>query len=245
MIDDKKIGCTLIVGADSDIGIRLIESLSGDIVAHYYLGKERLEEISSENRNIIPIYGDLSEVDSINEFISKVVDTNTSISRVVHLPSSPATANRITKFDANRYLKEINIQVVSAAMILKELLPRMSKENFGRVAFMLTSYCIGVPPKYLTEYVSCKYALIGLMKSLAVEYAGKGVTVNAVAPSMIETKFLSSLPDFEIALTAKNNPMGRNATPDDIVHILKMLLDDGIEYMTGAVIPITGGNSFF
>jgi NAD(P)-dependent dehydrogenase (short-subunit alcohol dehydrogenase family) len=121
----------------------------------------------------------------------------------------------------------------------------MVKDNFGRIAMVLTSYCIGVPPKYLSEYVSAKYALMGLMKSLAVEYAGKGITINAVAPSMTETKFLSTLPEFEIESTAKAHPMGRIATPEDIVGILGMLLKQDIEYMTGTIIPITGGTAFF
>jgi len=236
---------TLVVGADSDIGSRLVQSLSGEIIAHYYVSKEKVDGINCESRHVIPVFGDLSSIESINTFVSEVKLLEKNISRIVHLPASPATPNRIARFDPNRYLREINIEVVSAALILKEFLPLMSKAGFGRIAFILTSYCIGVPPKYLTEYVSAKYALMGVMKSLAVEYAGKGITINAVAPSMIDTKFLSSLPDFEIESAAKNHPMGRNATPEDIVPVLKMLLDEDIEYMTGTVIPITGGSQFF
>ncbi|MCL1830456.1 MAG: SDR family oxidoreductase [Oscillospiraceae bacterium] len=238
-------GVTLVVGADSDIGAKLIETISTDVIAHYYLSKEKAEATASNRDNLWSVYGDLSSVPGITEFIQGVVAIDRHISRIVHLPSSPAKPNRITKFDPNRYLREINIQVVSAAMILQAFLPAMVKDNFGRIAMVLTSYCIGVPPKYLSEYVSAKYALMGLMKSLAVEYAGKGITINAVAPSMTETNFLSTLPEFEIESTAKAHPMGRIATPEDIVGILGMLLKQDIEYMTGTIIPITGGTAFF
>ena len=238
-------GATLVVGADSDIGSKLIESLEGDVLAHYFISKDIIDGIKNERVVITPVFGDLSSSESILNFISHLKETRKTVSRIVHLPSSPAIPNRITKFSPERYLREINIQVVSAAMILKEFLPMMAKKRFGRIAVALTSYCIGAPPKYLTEYVSTKYALMGLMKSIAVEYAGKGITVNAVAPSMTDTKFLSTLPDFEIAAAAKVHPMGRNATPDDIVKILQLLLADEIEYTTGAIIPITGGISFF
>lgn len=238
-------GATLVVGADSDIGTELIKTIRGNIIAHYYISKDKIEDISDEDKNITAVFGDLSTTKGIEDFIESVKECQKPILRIVHLPASQANPSRITKFDPERFHKEMNIQVVSAALISKEFLPAMVKGRYGRVAIVLTSYCIGVPPKYMTEYVSVKYALMGLMKSLAVEFAGKGITVNAVAPSMVDTKFLSSLPEFEIAANAKGNPMGRNALPKDIVHILKILLEEETEYMTGTVIPITGGASFF
>lgn len=241
----KEKGAVLVVGADSDIGAALIKRLSGDIVAHYFGFEEKLDALKAKNRNIIPVFGDLSSVEEIELFLARLSEVGMTISKIVHLPSSPAAAKRLTKFDAAQFQREINIQVTSAAMIWKALLPAMAKEKYGRVAVALTAYCIGVPPKYLTAYVSAKYALMGLMKSAAVEYAGKGITVNAVAPSMTETKFLSTLPDFEIEANAKSNPMGRNAAPEDIAPVLEMLLGDDIGFMTGAILPVSGGTAFF
>ena len=70
------------------------------------------------------------------------------------------------------------------------VLPAMAKAKFGRVLFIQTSYTIGCPPKNTAAYVMAKSAIGGLVKSLAVEYARFGVTVNCVAPSMMETNFL-------------------------------------------------------
>lgn len=242
----KKSGdAVLVVGADSDIGAALIKTLSGNIIAHFFAAGDKLSELDSSERRIFPVYGDLSSHGGISDFIALAGRCGLAVSRIVHLPSSPAMPSRLPKFDPERYLREINIQVVSAAMIFGRFLPEMAKNKFGRVAAVLTSYCIGTPPKYLTAYVSAKYALMGLLKSAAVEYAGKGVTVNAVAPSMTETKFLATLPDFEIEANAKASPMGRNAVPEDIVPVLKFLIDGESPYLTGAVIPVTGGSVFF
>lgn len=236
-------GSTLVVGADSDIGAALIRQLSGDIIAHYYISRAVLDELHSETRNIIPVFGDLSFLDGIKDFIAKIKEIDLPISKIVHLPSSPAVPERLPKVDPISMQNEFNIQAVSAAMIFSEFLPLMAKRNFGRVVVMLTSYCIGTPPKYLTGYLTAKYALMGLMKSAAVEYAGKGIIINAVAPSMTETKFLSTLPDFEIQASAKSNPMGRNAVPDDLIPVFKMLLNDDTEFLTGTIIPVTGGSN--
>jgi len=244
-VNDIKNSATLVVGADSDIGSRLIERLEGDIIAHYFSAEEKLKELGGACRTIFPVFGDLSSLQGIEAFTDATRSLRLPVSKIVHLPSLPAVPARLSKFDPDRFIMELHTQVISAAMIFREFLPPMAKRGFGRVAVVLTSYCIGVPPKYLTGYISAKYALMGLMKTAAVEYAGKGVTVNAVAPSMTETKFLSALPDFEIEAGAKANPMGRNAKPDDIAPVLALLLDSGTSFMTGAIIPVTGGSALF
>jgi 3-oxoacyl-[acyl-carrier protein] reductase len=245
MRNKENMGATLIIGGDSDIASTLIDRMKGIVVAHYYNSKEKVEEKNTDSREILTVFGDLSSISGITDFIAEVVNTNIRISRIVHLPASPPIPKRLTKIEIMDLQRELNIQVISAMMILKEFLPNMVKQHYGRVAIILTSYCMGTPPKYLAEYVVSKYALMGLMKSLAAEYAGKGVTINAVAPSMIETGFLSTLPDFEIEASAKANPMGRNARPEDIISVIEFLLSDAVEYMTGAIIPITGGSSMF
>ncbi len=238
---DKHNGATLVVGADSDIGSALVKRLNGTVIAHYFLFPDKLDDAPD---GTVKISGDLSNEQGILDFIAEVNATGLTVERIVHLPSAPAVANRFRKFDTARFMKGLYIQYISAALIFREFLPKMAKAKFGRVAAILTSYCIGVPPKYLSEYVSTKYAMMGLCKALAAEYAANGITVNAVAPSMVDTKFLSTLPEFEIEANAKANPTGRNASVDDVVNGLLFLLSDESEYINGAVIPITGGSAF-
>ena len=106
---------------------------------------------------------------------------------------------------------------------------------------MLTDSVIGMPPKFLSPYITVKYALLGLMKSLAVEYAGKGITINAVSPDMMETKFLSGIPELVIEQNAKNNPLGRNLTVDDVIPAFEYFLSEKANVVTGQNIGITGG----
>ena len=103
---------------------------------------------------------------------------------------------------------------------------------------------MGVPPKALSHYTTIKYALLGLVKSLASEYADKCIRINAVSPSMTETKFLSNINEKLIEISAQNNPLNRNATPSDIVPAVKFLLSGDASFINGANIPITGGEIF-
>ena len=143
----------------------------------------------------------------------------------------------------DRFDRDLEIQVHSAMRICRALLPAMAKARFGRVLFIQTSYTIGCPPKNTAAYVMAKSAIGGLVKSLAVEYARFGVTVNCVAPSMMETNFLKDTPDLIVQAAAEENPMGRNATPADVVPAMAFLLSDEAGFITGVTLPVTGGSA--
>ncbi|MEA5050593.1 MAG: SDR family oxidoreductase [Oscillospiraceae bacterium] len=241
---DERKTATLVVGADSDIGAAVVQGLGGTVLAHYCLFEDKLSGLAADGREIVPVRGDLSSEEGIGEFIAAVEAAGFDVARIVHLPSAPAKAAHFKNFDPAVFRRDFNISVLSAALVCRAFAPAMAKRRFGRVVFMLTSYNLGVPPKFLANYVTCKYALEGLMKSLAAEYADKNVTFNGVAPSMVQTKFLSTLPDFAVEQNARENPTGRNATPADVAPAVLYLLRDGNEFTTGAVLPVTGGSIF-
>ena len=127
---------------------------------------------------------------------------------------------------------------------MNRFLPKMAKLRKGKVIIILSSYVLGVPPKALTHYTTIKYALLGLVKSLASEYSDKNIQINAVSPSMIDTKFLDNINEKFVELNAYNHPLKRNATVDDIAPIIKMLISKESDYINGVNIPITGGSAF-
>ena len=86
-----------------------------------------------------------------------------------------------------------------------------------------------------------KYALLGLMRNLASEYAAKGVMVNAVSPDMMETKFLSGLPELILEQNAKKNPLGRNIHVEEVTPTIEYLLSSASDIVTGQNIGVTGG----
>lgn len=125
--------------------------------------------------------------------------------------------------------------------ICRAVLPAMAKARFGRVLFIQTSYTIGRPLKN-TAAVMAKSAIGGLVKSLAVEYARFGVTVNCVAPSMMETNSRRTRP-ISSCRPRRRKPHGRNATPADVVPAMAFLLSDEAGFITGVTLPVTGGSA--
>ena len=128
---------------------------------------------------------------------------------------------------------------------MQRFLPKLAKQKGGRVVVMLSSVTLGVPPKALTQYTTVKFALLGLMKALASEYADKKITVNCISPSMIETQFLSLINERIVELSAESHPLKRNATVFDVVPSILMLMSDDAAYINGVNVPITGGSNFW
>lgn len=238
----------LITGASSDIGCELISEIASEdsiIIAHYNDSKDKIERLKNKlDVEIIPIKADFSNENDINALITFMKNNQYIPDKIIHLPALRVKNTRFKDIEWVDFQDQLDIQVKSIVLILKEFLPLMSKKKRGKVIFMLTSYTISIPPKLLSNYVTAKYALLGLMKSLANEYANKSININGISPSMIETEFLSNIPDKIVEFEAEAHPLNRNATPKDIIPLIKFLLSDDSNYMTGLNIPITGGSAF-
>ncbi len=237
----------LIIGASSDIGLNLIENIKYDalIIAHYNSSDEKLLELSKHiNNELVTVKADLLKEDEINDLLHTIEFNYGIPNKIVHLAANKVENIRFKDVTWSDFEKDINISLKSAVLILNRFLPKMAKQKKGKVLIMLSSYVLGVPPKALSHYTSIKYAMLGLVKSLASEYADKNIQINAISPSMIDTKFLDNINEKFVELSAYNHPLKRNAKVDDITPIIKMLISEESDYMTGVNIPITGGSIF-
>lgn len=90
-------------------------------------------------------------------------------------------------------------------------------------------------------YAASKAGLLGLTKSLAREYASRGITVNAVAPGFIETDMTASLPEEAKTHMVGQTPLGRVGSPQDVASAVAFLASDAASYMTGQVLRVNGG----
>lgn len=237
----------LITGATSDVGQALIRRVlqPGDTVIAQGAGDlAQLDEVCSEHPGQIHRFDvDLTSAEALDTFIQNVQEGFDTPTHLVHLPALRVVNTKFKKFDEERFELDLSVQVRSALRLCKAFLPRMAKEKYGRVLFMQTSYTLGMPPKNTTAYVVAKSAIGGLVKSLAADYAGTGVTVNCVAPSMMETKFLADTSSLIVEAAAAANPMGRNARVEDVVPAMAFLLSEEARFITGITLPITGGSA--
>jgi 3-oxoacyl-[acyl-carrier protein] reductase len=235
----------LIVGASSAIGGELIRQIGDEditIIAHYHSNRKELDELAKTVKaSIVPIQADLSNGEGITSLIEAVGALCGHPDKIVLLAAPYLELIRFKDLEWNKVKLQVDMQVEAAFRILQKFLPPMGVARYGKIVFMLSSCTIGTPPANMLHYVTGKYALLGMMKSLAAEYAGKKVSINAVSPSMIETGFLAKMPEKIVEITAQQHPQKRNAIPADVAPTLKFLLSDEAGFITGVNIPITGG----
>ena len=235
----------LITGATSDLAfeyLNLIKNQEKIIIAFYYDLKERFEELKNSSLEIIPVFCDFSD---INDVSNKVVEISKKydISTVLHFASPRIQMERFNKKEIKDYEIHFKIQFLSIVEILKNILPRMKKQKKGKVIFILSSVTFSTPPKFWAEYVSMKYALLGLLKSLVAEYGEYGIQINGVSPSMIDSKLLDSLDPLVKEMSKESHPLKELITKKEIVEFIDFLVKNDSKFLTGNNFNLSGGES--
>lgn len=225
----------LILGASSDVAIEFIKKSKIDydrFFLHFRnMNSSFSETISTLGEKATLLQADLSQKNEVETLCEKIKYEN--ISHVLCLTSAPAVNLKFHKSDSIIFESMINTNVMGIIPALQVVLSKMIKLKFGRIVFCLSSYVCNTPPKFQSPYITAKYALLGLMKSLSVDYINKGITVNAISPDMMNTKFLKDIPSLIVEQHAESSALKRNLNPSDLISSLKFFLSDDNVAITG------------
>jgi 3-oxoacyl-[acyl-carrier protein] reductase len=233
-------------GASSDIGLALIERVAGNytkILCHYNRSRERIEALAEKFGSVIePVQADFMDVQSVAAMLERIAADGVRPDHFVHLAASAGCVNvRFAKTDWACFEREIDVTFRSGVILAHAFAPDMARAKYGKMVFMLTANLVWEPMKpFAAAYTASKYGLYGLMKALTAEYASKFVTVNAVSPSMTDTRFLA-IPDLVKRANADASPIKRLLTVEDVVPAFEFLLSPGADCITGQNIAVTAG----
>jgi len=244
----NKSNLTLVIGASADIGrevIRQIARPSEIILAHYHQSEAKLDDLKrASNAQIVPLQANLESLESTLALIARIKTEFGFPTQIIHLAAPPYQLERFKSISWVTIQNQFDIQLRSLFHVLQEFLPSMAAAKSGKVVLLLSSIILGRPPIGTSAYAITKHALLGLMHALATEYGGKGININAVSPSMVDTAFLENLPRQVIELAASQNPMGRTAQVSEVASVIKFLLSEQASFLNGVNIPVTGGESY-
>ncbi|HXN06996.1 MAG TPA: 3-oxoacyl-ACP reductase FabG, partial [Nitrospiria bacterium] len=134
----------------------------------------------------------------------------------------------------------MDINLKGTFFCIKEVLPKMAKQRFGRI-INISSIVGAIGNAGQANYSASKAAVVGLTKTVAREYASRGITVNAVAPGFIETAMTQALTEETRQDLFKQIPLGRLGSPADIANAVCFLASEGAGYITGQVVHVNGG----
>jgi NAD(P)-dependent dehydrogenase (short-subunit alcohol dehydrogenase family) len=137
---------------------------------------------------------------------------------------------------AASWQRTIDVNLTGAFLCAHRALPGMRDAGWGRVVAIGSSAGKTGGSKAMAAYAASKAGIMALAKSIASEYAGAGVTSNALAPSLIDTPMLSGIADL-----ASRIPVGRLGRPQDVADLVAFLASDHAGYITGEVVDVNGG----
>lgn len=236
----------LITGATRGIGKQIAIKLAKegyDIAINYRKENEELanakKEIENYNVKCLAVQGDVSNFDDTKRLVDEVINEFGAIDVLVN--NAGITKDMlILRMQKEDFESVINVNLTGTFNVTKNVVPYMMKKRSGRIINI--SSVVGISGNAgQTNYSASKAGIIGFTKSLAKEVASRNILVNAVAPGFIETDMTSVLKDDVKAEIAKNIPLRRMGTADDVANVVKFLASDDSSYITGQVISVDGG----
>ena len=238
----------LVTGASSETGVATVKKVYKEYNRIYLQFRTMnpelaglIDELVKSGVDVKAIQADLTSDDDIDSMIKEINDSNVIPDSILHLPSPKLNQVHFKKEKIEDFDEGYKVCVRSAVRICQAFIQSMVKKRYGRIVFVLSDVTLNMPPKFEASYVTTKYALLGLMKSLSREYMEKGITVNAVSPDMMETKLLSLLPERIAEINKDNSPLGRNISVDEVAEVIKVFMSENSAALTGQNLGITGG----
>ncbi|EKT55688.1 SDR family NAD(P)-dependent oxidoreductase [Providencia sneebia] len=237
----------LITGASTGVGEGIAQYLyqCGATVVITGRHKETLEtaanNIDPSEKKIIPIVMDVTDPKSVEAVISQIEKHYGGLNYLVN--NAGITGSHgvlIEDYALDEWDAVMATDVTGTFYGLKYGIPAIIRSGGGAIVNL--SACNGITGiAGIAPYTAAKHAVLGLTRASALEYAQKGVRINAIGPGYVATPNILALPDNIQSWMAGMHPMVRMATREEIAKTVAFLLSDESSFMTGAFIPVDGG----
>ena len=186
--------------------------------------------------------GAVLEVNDPEQVESVIKDITDEFGRISVLVNNAGVTedNLLMRMKPSQWERTLNTNLASVFALTKLCLKGMTKARYGRI-INLSSVVGATGNAGQTNYAASKAGLIGFTKSLALEIASRGITVNAVAPGFIDTDMTSALGEDQRTKLLEAIPLARLGRADDISKAVAFLVSDDASYITGQVLHVNGG----
>lgn len=225
--------------AGADVALGWLPSDPHDI------GRVR-DAVEAAGRRAVVRELDVSSTESVDAFVAAAFDAFGRIDICVANAGIARTVPALELSD-EAWNKVVNVNLLGVWRCFRAVLPHMLEAGHGRL--LATSSVAGTSQSWTehVHYTASKAGVVGLVKSLAVEVGGRGVTVNAVAPGVIESPQsldpVNSIGVEGVAAAGRANPVGRVGKPEDVAALYRFLASDDAGFINGQLITIDGGRT--
>ncbi len=240
MIDFKNKNI-LITGATGGIGNELVKkfvSLGGNVLASGTKA-EKLDELKKKYSNIKVKKFDIIEHERIEEFIDNAHLELDGLDILIN-NAGKNMDNLSLRMKDDEWKKVIDINLTSTFLLSKHAIKKMLKNKFGRIV-NITSIVGHTGNLGQSNYSASKSGIIGMSKSLAIEYAKKNITINCVSPGFIASNMTMNIAEKVKLYLTSRIPMARLGSGEDVANCVAFLSSNQASYITGETLHVNGG----
>jgi len=241
----------IVVGAGSGIGRAAAEFLAGEGVAVGCLDRdgaaaaETARRIEGSGAKSIAVTGDVTDERTIAPAIDRIVAALGSLEALVNCAGITGKTNvKANEVDLADFDVVYRINLRGALVVAQAVLPRMLAQNYGRILHV-ASIAGKEGNAGMAAYSASKAGLIGLVKSMAKDYAETGVTINALAPAVIQTPLVDALPQATIDYMTAKIPMRRCGTLEEVAAMIAWIVSPACSFTTGFTFDLSGGRATY
>jgi acetoacetyl-CoA reductase len=236
----------IVTGGARGIGAAITTSLvkAGTHVAAGYSrsrapGDELAGKLTAEGYSVSLHQGNVGNPDDCQRVVRDVLAEHGRVDYLVN--NAGITVDKtVRKMTVDDWHAVLRVNLSGAFYMTKAVLEHMLDRSFGRIVNI--SSVIGQTGNVgQANYAASKAGLIGFTKSLALEVAAKGITVNCVAPGFIDTDMVAGVPEKALDRIVADIPVGRLGKAREIARAVQFLVDDDAGYITGSVLAVNGG----
>jgi NAD(P)-dependent dehydrogenase (short-subunit alcohol dehydrogenase family) len=244
-----------VTGASRGIGAHIAAALAADGARVSLVGRDaaRLDTVAAElggAGRAIPIVADVTEAASVKEAFATARRQFGPVHILVN-NAGQAAAAKFADTDESLWHGIIAVNLTGTYLCTRQAVPDMLQSGFGRIV-NIASIAGLRGAAYISAYATSKHAVIGFTRSLALEYATRNITVNAVCPGYADTDIVKRAVDNIVKKTGRSasealatltatNPQGRLIAPAEVSNTVLWLCRPGTESVTGQSIVIAGG----
>ena len=248
-----KLKVALVTGAGEGIGKHIALALSKEC---YAVGVNDIEADKAEataeairmtRQQALPLVVDVSKETEVEEMASKVWKTWGRLDVLINNAGLVDQHGPVAEQDVEIWQRLIDVHLKGTFLVSKVFAPLMFKSGGGRIVNIASIAGLVTFPRR-SAYGPAKSGVIRLTQILALEWAARNITVNAVAPGYVKTELIAKLVEkglLDEEALAKRTPLGRIGTPDDVAKAVLFLISENADFITGHTLVVDGGWSAY